>query len=365
MGTSHSRLILDKSSDSLGFRTRFLTLDFMNSSDSFSGIVSRCLSPMIRESLGSLVDRTGVITIHGGSSEIIISLNGVELSSSSSLCSKWEFFDIAKARENKNQDYTLVVVTMLETLQRIYTKGLLLLVEELNAADADDLEEMDLKWQTAMLTMRARRFLQRTGRNLRANGTTSIGFDMLKVECYNCHRRRHFARECRSPKDTRNKDTQRRNVPVETSTSNTLVSYYDWSFQADEEPTNYALMAFTSSSSSNYDNEYDGVGSYDWSFQADEEPTNYALMAFTSLSFSNYDNEEHLCPKPDLVFHDAPTTSETVPAVLSVEPSTTKPNKDLSQSNRPFAPIIEDWVSDSEDEFEGEPMPTQNAPSFV
>nr|GEV44104.1 hypothetical protein [Tanacetum cinerariifolium] len=54
--------------------------------------------------------------------------------------------------------------------------------------------------------------------------------------------------------------------------------------------------------------------------------------------------------KPDLFFHDAPTTSETVLTVLNVEPSTTKPNKDLSQSNRPFAPINEDWVSDSEDE---------------
>nr|GEU30810.1 hypothetical protein [Tanacetum cinerariifolium] len=78
-----------------------------------------------------------------------------------------------------------------------------------------DAEEMDLKWQMAMLTMRAKRFLQRTGRNLGANGTTSIGFDITKLECYNRHRRGHFARECRSPKDTRNKDTQRRNVPVE------------------------------------------------------------------------------------------------------------------------------------------------------
>nr|GEV80624.1 ribonuclease H-like domain-containing protein [Tanacetum cinerariifolium] len=48
----------------------------------------------------------------------------------------------------------------------------------------------------------------------RANGTTSIGFDMSKVECYNCHRRGHFSRECRSPRDTKNKDTQRKNVPV-------------------------------------------------------------------------------------------------------------------------------------------------------
>nr|GEV53215.1 hypothetical protein [Tanacetum cinerariifolium] len=48
----------------------------------------------------------------------------------------------------------------------------------------------------AMLTMRARKFLQKTGRNLGVNGPTSMGFDMAKVECYNCHRKRHFAREC-------------------------------------------------------------------------------------------------------------------------------------------------------------------------
>nr|GFD61560.1 retrovirus-related Pol polyprotein from transposon TNT 1-94 [Tanacetum cinerariifolium] len=60
-----------------------------------------------------------------------------------------------------------------------------------------------------------------------ANGPTSMGFDMSKVECYNRHRKGHFARECRSPKDTRRNGTaepQRRNVPVGTSTSNALVS---------------------------------------------------------------------------------------------------------------------------------------------
>nr|GEX50150.1 hypothetical protein [Tanacetum cinerariifolium] len=46
--------------------------------------------------------------------------------------------------------------------------------EDLKQIDIDDLEEMDLKWQMAMLTMRARRFLQKTGRNLGANGPTSI-----------------------------------------------------------------------------------------------------------------------------------------------------------------------------------------------
>nr|GEW87477.1 putative ribonuclease H-like domain-containing protein [Tanacetum cinerariifolium] len=34
-------------------------------------------------------------------------------------------------------------------------------------------------------------------------------------------------------------------------------------------------------------------------------------------------------PKPDLVFHDAPTVNETIPTAFNVEPSTTKPNKDL------------------------------------
>nr|GFC61968.1 hypothetical protein [Tanacetum cinerariifolium] len=117
---------------------------------------------------------------------------------------------------------------------------------DLKQIDADDLEEMDLKWQMAMLTMRARKFLQKTGRNLGVNCPTSIGFDMAKFECYNCHRKGHFERECRSPKDTRRPAVaapQRRSIPVEISTSNALVSQcdatgsYDWSYQAEEEPT--------------------------------------------------------------------------------------------------------------------------------
>nr|GEV71038.1 hypothetical protein [Tanacetum cinerariifolium] len=135
--------------------------------------------------------------------------------------------------------------------------------EDLKQIDADDLEEMDLKWQMAMLTMRARKFLQKTRRNLGVNGPTSMGFDMAKVECYNCHRKGHFARECRSPKDSRRTTVakpQRRSIPVETSTSNALVSQcngigsYDWSYQAEEEPTNFSLMAFSSSSSNSSSN---------------------------------------------------------------------------------------------------------------
>nr|GFD04361.1 hypothetical protein [Tanacetum cinerariifolium] len=110
--------------------------------------------------------------------------------------------------------------------------------EDLKQIDADDLEEMDLKWQMAMLTIRARRG--------------------------------HFVREYRSQRDNRNKETPKRTVPVEVSTSNALAS------------------------------QCDGVGSYDWSFQADEEPPNYALMEFTSSgssSSSASDNDVDPCSK--------------------------------------------------------------------
>nr|GEW19957.1 putative ribonuclease H-like domain-containing protein [Tanacetum cinerariifolium] len=98
------------------------------------------------------------------------------------------------------------------------------------------------------------RFLQKTGRNLGANGPTSMGFDMSKVECYNCHRKGHFATECRSPKDSIRNDaaeSQKRTVPVETSTSNALVSQcdgvesYDWSLTKPEQDLSHITRPTT------------------------------------------------------------------------------------------------------------------------
>nr|GEU80026.1 hypothetical protein [Tanacetum cinerariifolium] len=93
-----------------------------------------------------------------------------------------------------------------------------LIHEDLQHINPDDMEEMDLRWQMAMLTIRARR-------------------------------------ECRAPgnQDNKNKENSRWSVPVETSTSTALVSCdgldgYDLSDQAEEGP-NYALMAFSSLSS--------------------------------------------------------------------------------------------------------------------
>nr|GEY61953.1 ribonuclease H-like domain-containing protein [Tanacetum cinerariifolium] len=86
------------------------------------------------------------------------------------------------------------------------------------------IKEMDLKWQMAMLTMKARRFLKKTRRMVGANGSKTIGFDKIKVECYNCHKRGHFARECRALRENKNIEHVRRNVIVETTDANALVA---------------------------------------------------------------------------------------------------------------------------------------------
>ncbi|GKC43630.1 hypothetical protein Tco_1061352 [Tanacetum coccineum] len=91
--------------------------------------------------------------------------------------------------------------------------------DNLKQIDPNDLEEIDLQWEMAILTIRARRFIKRTCRKLDVNGQR-VGFDRSKVECYNCHK-------------------------------NDGIGGYDWSYQAEEEhPTNFALMAYTSSGSS-------------------------------------------------------------------------------------------------------------------
>ncbi|GJX56277.1 putative ribonuclease H-like domain-containing protein [Tanacetum coccineum] len=130
-------------------------------------------------------------------------------------------------------------ISQLEIKGEVITQedmNLKLLRKDLEQIDPDDLEEMDLQWEMAMLTIRARIHQE----------------DMQEV------RYGHFARECRllRNQEKRGKENNRRTVTVETPTENALVAQdeiggYDWSYQAEEEhPTNFALMAFTSSGSS-------------------------------------------------------------------------------------------------------------------
>nr|GEX81844.1 putative ribonuclease H-like domain-containing protein [Tanacetum cinerariifolium] len=204
----------------------------------------------------------------------------------------------------------------------------------------------------AMLTLRARRFLQKTGRNLGANGPTSMGFDMAKVECYNCHRKGHFARECRSPKDSRRiavAKPQRRNVPVETSTSSALVSQcdgtgtYDWSFKQKRNlqtllswllhplhPIHLLIMRDTALTTLRHkldttEKERDDLNMKLEKFQtsskrltdllasqtSEKAGLGYNSQVFTKAMFDcdNYYSSERtfMPPKPDLVFHTPPS----------------------------------------------------------
>nr|GFA07401.1 hypothetical protein [Tanacetum cinerariifolium] len=116
------------------------------------------------------------------------------------------------------------------------TSSLQLDNDDLKQIYQDDLEEMDLKWQVAMLsimeqpstssyaddvamiTMRVKKFMKRTWRILNFNGKEPIGFDKTNFKCYNCHKRGHFTRECRALRNqgNRSNDNERRVVLVET-----------------------------------------------------------------------------------------------------------------------------------------------------
>ncbi|GJU20208.1 ribonuclease H-like domain-containing protein [Tanacetum coccineum] len=81
--------------------------------------------------------------------------------------------------------------------------------EDLEQLDEFNLEEMDLKWQMAMISMRMKKFYKKTGRKLQFYAKEPVGFDKTKVECYNCHKTGHFAREYRV---NRNQDNRRRDA---------------------------------------------------------------------------------------------------------------------------------------------------------
>nr|GEV34062.1 hypothetical protein [Tanacetum cinerariifolium] len=74
------------------------------------------------------------------------------------------------------------------------SNGSQLIHEDLKQIHKDNLEEMDLKWQLALLSMRAKWFFQKTKKKITINGSDTFGFDKSKVECYNCHKMGHFAR---------------------------------------------------------------------------------------------------------------------------------------------------------------------------
>nr|GEV45835.1 hypothetical protein [Tanacetum cinerariifolium] len=156
------------------------------------------------------------------------------------------------------------------------------------------------------------------------NGPTSMGFDMSKVECYNCHRKGHFTRECSVMvwATMTGVFKQMKNLP-------TMLSW--------PSPLQVLLLTMRYQSGNGY----------------------HVIPPPYTGSF--------MLPKPDLVFNNAPNDVETGHSAFTVKRSPTKHDQVLSHTHGPSAPIIEDWVSDSEDESETKtphntaiPKPTSN-----
>nr|GEV85044.1 reverse transcriptase domain-containing protein [Tanacetum cinerariifolium] len=165
--------------------------------------------------------------------------------------------------------------------------------EDLQQIHPDDLEEIDLRWQIAMLTMRARRFLKNTGRKFSMNALVSC--DEL--------------------------------------------GGYDWSDQAKDGPTNFALMAYSSTSSNSE-----------------------LRLVKLSIMLPHLPIHETFLPlKPDLSglqeFVNESIVSEPTIKKPVVETSEAKASADkLKDVRKNFGPpLIEDWISDSEDEAESKP----------
>ncbi|GJV28583.1 putative ribonuclease H-like domain-containing protein [Tanacetum coccineum] len=89
------------------------------------------------------------------------------------------------------QNYENFTASSQEGLDKTYDRfqKLIRQLEIHGEINADDHEEIDLKWQVEMLTIRVKRFIKKTGRKMDLNDKKTVGFDRTKVECYNCHRR--------------------------------------------------------------------------------------------------------------------------------------------------------------------------------
>ncbi|GJT55616.1 ribonuclease H-like domain-containing protein [Tanacetum coccineum] len=294
--------------------------------------------------------------------------------------------------------------------------------EDLEQIDHDDLEEMDLKWQVSMLFMRVKQFYKKTGRKLIFNGKEPVGFDKTKVECFNCHRRGHFARECRAPRNQgnrngdagyRSRDNTRRTVPVETSDAlfvqdNALIVQdglgYDWNETLREKDDLKAKLEQFETSSKNLNKlinsqisskDKTGLGYGDQLNENDSSGSELFNSVFDSRSSDGDDNQTndrfkkdngyHVVPPPltrnymppltDLSFTRVddyvywPTANKTSVSVSQVEASTSQTSNTSVEmprveSVRPSGVIIEDWVSDDEDIFQSNDLQATDKPSF-
>ncbi|GJR59462.1 ribonuclease H-like domain-containing protein [Tanacetum coccineum] len=122
--------------------------------------------------------------------------------------------------------------------------------EDLKQIEKLDLEELDLKWQMAMLSIRVQKFEKKAGRKIKFNGQEAARFDKKLVQCYKCSQKGHFARECRAKAS---QDSQRysayktQNAGKKTDDSQALISvdtFINWQDHEDAHADEGALKIY-------------------------------------------------------------------------------------------------------------------------
>ncbi|GJU83254.1 ribonuclease H-like domain-containing protein [Tanacetum coccineum] len=232
-------------------------------------------------------------------------------------------------------------------------KGSQLVHEDLEQLHDDDLEEIDLKWNMALLSMRARKFYQRTGRKIIIDGSNTAGYDKSKVECFNGHKMGHFARECRAPrsKDNRNwnKGSSIKTVKIEDAFKKAMCAIdgagFDWSDMAEEEiQANMALMAF---SDSEVKNDKSCSKNCLKNYEALKKQYDDLLVKLSDTGFKAATYKRGLATLEDQIIKIGKKIFATANHV--------REGKNLKRIERKMISNIEDWVSD--DEKEVEPIP--------
>ncbi|GJW68053.1 ribonuclease H-like domain-containing protein [Tanacetum coccineum] len=232
--------------------------------------------------------------------------------------------------------------------------------EDLEQLDEFDLEEMDLKWQVAMISMRMKKFYKKTGRKLQFDAKEPVGFDKTKVECYNCHKTGHFARECRTKgnQDSRrrdawnsgNKDGRRSGKQEDSKALVTIDGEgVDWTSHTEEEE-DYALMACNSSGSDTEESDLENQPLYDRFVTAE------GMHAVPPHMIGNY-----MPSGPDIEID----YSQFKYSLQQSQPSESKTQTSDFDTFWIDVPIIEEYESDSDDYCVSKPTKEHEQPSFA